>query len=112
MKPPSRPSPHFAGSSVCFEWPRSQDGVAHTRFGEKRPTVVGHPRHIEIGDIVTRGRNRFRVCGFDPIGVESRFVYLEDTASGTTMSVTFDDAVNSGASPHRQDSSEETRPKV
>jgi hypothetical protein len=44
---------------------------------------------MDIGDTVTFEGKRFSVRGFDPAGVEPRFVYLEDPTSGGTISVPF-----------------------
>jgi hypothetical protein len=54
---------------------------------------------MEIGDIVMFGGKRFFVRGFDPAGVEPRFVYLQDVESGETISVAF--AKPSAATPTR-----------
>jgi len=42
---------------------------------------------MDIGDIVIYGGKRFSVRGFDPAGVEPRFVYMEDVETGETISV-------------------------
>jgi hypothetical protein len=52
---------------------------------------------MEIGDIVIYGGKRFSVRGFDPAGVEPRFVYLQDVETGETISVAF--AEPSAATP-------------
>jgi hypothetical protein len=44
---------------------------------------------MEIGDIVMFGGKRFFVRGFDPAGVEPRFIYLEDVETGEAISVAF-----------------------
>jgi hypothetical protein len=50
---------------------------------------------MEIGDIVSFDGKPSRIRGFDPIGVEPRFVYLEDTKTGRTASITFEDTMTS-----------------
>lgn len=42
---------------------------------------------MNIGDMVIYGGKRFSVRGFDPAGVEPRFVYIEDVKTGETISV-------------------------
>jgi hypothetical protein len=54
---------------------------------------------MEIGDIVIYGGKRLRVRGFDPAGVEPRFVYLEDVESGETISVAFVELEPPAATP-------------
>jgi len=46
---------------------------------------------MDIGDIVIFAGKRFRVRGFDPVGVEPRFVYLDDLQQGTTLSIAFEE---------------------
>jgi hypothetical protein len=42
---------------------------------------------MDIGDIVIYGGRRFSVRGFDPAGVEPRFVYIQDVKTGETIPV-------------------------
>jgi hypothetical protein len=48
---------------------------------------------MDIGDIVIHMGKRYRICGFDPAGVDPRLVYLENTKTGKTVSVVFDELV-------------------
>jgi hypothetical protein len=58
---------------------------------------LGRPAAMDIGDIVIYGGKRFSVRGFDPAGVEPRFIYIEDVKTGETISVSF--AAPSGMRP-------------
>jgi hypothetical protein len=42
---------------------------------------------MDIGDIVIFGGKRYRISGFDPAGVEPRFVYLDDVETGQRVSL-------------------------
>jgi hypothetical protein len=44
---------------------------------------------MDIGDIVIYRGRRYRICGFDPAGVDPRLVYLENAKTGKTVSVVF-----------------------
>jgi len=46
---------------------------------------------MDIGDIVIYGGTRFTVRGLDPMGVDPRFLYLEDASTGKTISVVFEE---------------------
>ena len=46
---------------------------------------------MDKGDTVIYGGTRFVVRGIDPAGVDPRFVYLEDSRTGQTVSVTFEE---------------------
>jgi hypothetical protein len=46
---------------------------------------------MELGDIVIFGGERFYLRGMDPIGVQPRFLYLEDARTGRTVSVAIDE---------------------
>jgi hypothetical protein len=46
---------------------------------------------MDIGDIVILGGARFYVRGFDPVGVNPRFVYLKDARTGKTISVALEE---------------------
>ena len=61
---------------------------------------------MDIGDSVIYGGKRFRVRGFDPVGVDPRLVYLEDAKTGRTISVPFESlsrAPKSGSALHLVD---------
>jgi hypothetical protein len=46
---------------------------------------------MDIGETLILEGKRFSVRGFDPAGVEPRFVYVEDTMTGETIAVPFED---------------------
>jgi hypothetical protein len=46
---------------------------------------------MDLGDIVIYGGERFYLRGMDPIGVQPRFLYLEDARTGRTVSVAIDE---------------------
>ncbi len=44
---------------------------------------------MDIGETVVVEGRRFTVRGFDPEGVDPRFVYIEDAKTGETKAVAF-----------------------
>jgi hypothetical protein len=58
---------------------------------------------MDIGDIVIYGGERFTVRGFDPEGVEPRFLYIEGVKTGDAISVPLaaPSAITPGSAPLR-----------
>lgn len=46
---------------------------------------------MDIGKTVIVEGRRFTIRGFDPAGVDPRFVYLEDTRTRSTIAMSFAD---------------------
>jgi hypothetical protein len=42
---------------------------------------------MDIGDTIIFGGRRYRICGFDPAGVDVPFVYLRDVETGQSVSL-------------------------
>jgi hypothetical protein len=53
---------------------------------------------MDIGDTVNFEGRRFSVRGLDPAGVDPRFVYLEDSTTGSTIAVPFAELLRSALS--------------